>query len=132
MKVYVITAGDYSDYHIVAVTEDKEKADNYVKEHNERLAEDAYVEEYDTDDFDFAIANRDAKYFKVEGDWYYSKNCLEIVCTESNYVDYIANKYCPYYTVIHWIYYCAAEDQDHAIKKAADWAAQKKAEIEGV
>ena len=27
MKVYAITAGSYSDYHIVAITDDKEKAE---------------------------------------------------------------------------------------------------------
>lgn len=136
MKVYVITAGDYSDYHIVAVTEDKEKADNYVKEHNERLNEDAYAEEYDTDDFDIVVADRDAKYFLVRGNWNYYNECIDITCYESNYVEYIANRNRPFYSLMgkinYWIYYCPAEDQEHAIKKATDWAAQQKAEQKGV
>ena len=44
MKVYIVTDGDYSDYHIEAVFTDKEKAEKYASLH----CYDA-VEEYDAD-----------------------------------------------------------------------------------
>lgn len=53
MKVYVITAGDYSDYHIIGVTADKKVAEKYC---GLRSGYDEYgfgfsprIEEYDTD-----------------------------------------------------------------------------------
>lgn len=49
MKVYVITAGSYSDYHIERVFLDKEKAERYVELSNNRY-ETPYIEEFETDD----------------------------------------------------------------------------------
>lgn len=50
MKIYVITSGCYSDYHIDAVTDDKDKAEflklKFSDEHDE-----ANIEEYDTDKY---------------------------------------------------------------------------------
>lgn len=46
MKVYVITAGCYSDYHIVAVVEDKIIAEELLKNIDDY---DASIETYDTD-----------------------------------------------------------------------------------
>ena len=48
MKIYVITKGDYSDYHICGVATDPEKAERLAKIHTDRW-DDAQVEEYDTD-----------------------------------------------------------------------------------
>ena len=51
MKVYVITEGSYSDYHIVGVTLDRDKAERAAK-----LVEGAYscanIEEWETDEVD--------------------------------------------------------------------------------
>ena len=140
MKIYVITAGEYSDYHIVAVTTDKEKAENFVKLHNDSKRfyyDDAYVEEYDTDDFDIAIDDCNAKYFKVIGEWNYVENGVDIECDEIDSLEYIADRNNQHYHIYageatRWMFYCTAEDEEHAIKKATDWAAQQKAEIKGV
>ena len=52
MKVYVVTSGQYSDYHIDAVCIDKDIADTIAHSIEENGYDvDAYVEEYDTDDF---------------------------------------------------------------------------------
>lgn len=48
MKIYVITKGCYSDYHICAVTEDKEKAE-ILKEKFTDIWDIAYIEEFDTE-----------------------------------------------------------------------------------
>lgn len=49
MKVYVITKGEYSDYHICAVVENKAKAE-LLKEALTDKWEEPYIEEYDTED----------------------------------------------------------------------------------
>lgn len=49
MKVYIITKGEYSDYHICAVTDDPEKA-KLLKEAMSDDCDYANIEEYDTDD----------------------------------------------------------------------------------
>lgn len=48
MKVYVITKGEYSDYHICSVCLDKEEAERRLKLFSSDW-EDAMIEEYDTD-----------------------------------------------------------------------------------
>lgn len=49
MKVYVITAGDYSDYHICAVASNAERAE-LLRKYYCCDGEEADVEIYDTDD----------------------------------------------------------------------------------
>lgn len=49
MKIYVVTEGSYSSYHIVFVTVDRERADAFVKRYNKTDYDDYRVEEYDTD-----------------------------------------------------------------------------------
>lgn len=52
MKVYVITSGAYSEYHIMGVTLDRATAMEFVERFNKRYEFDpANVEEYDTDMF---------------------------------------------------------------------------------
>lgn len=48
MKVYVITEGNYSDYHICTVTTNKERAEKLVKIFSDNW-DDAKIEEYDTE-----------------------------------------------------------------------------------
>ena len=48
MTVYVITRGDYSDYHICAVSLDKDKAKRLAKMYSDNY-DDAHVEEWETD-----------------------------------------------------------------------------------
>lgn len=50
MKIYVITKGSYSSYHICAVATDKEKAEKLAKIYTDRY-DDAEVEEYDTEGY---------------------------------------------------------------------------------
>jgi len=50
MKVYIITEGEYSDYHIERVFLDRAKAEAYTNFHPF-----AYIEEYETDDDNFVV-----------------------------------------------------------------------------
>lgn len=49
MKVYIVTSGIYSDYHICAVFDNKESAELYCAVH-ERDLDEPSVEEYDTEE----------------------------------------------------------------------------------
>lgn len=60
MKVYVITRGSYSDYHICAVAVDKQHAEQLRKLFSNRY-EDADIEEYDTDEVQ-TLVNGGARY----------------------------------------------------------------------
>jgi len=72
MKVYVVTAGQYSDYHIEQVFLDKEKAENYVKYHNSDpdWYDCATVEEYDTADEGYALQRDGYYHVDMESDIY--------------------------------------------------------------
>ena len=50
MKVYVVTEGEYSGYHIVGVTTEKKKAEQYCKLTTKEWYE-PEIETYDTDSF---------------------------------------------------------------------------------
>ena len=113
MKVYVITKGYYSDYHIVGVCLDKKKA----KEIAEAVSDlyEAYVEEYNTDAFVTGFRHH-VNY--VDGIWRagiddYDKH-------QSNYA----------YSDKSFIVY--AKDKEHAIKIAQDMRAEYLAKQEGV
>ena len=57
MKVYVITKGEYSDYHICAVATDYEKACILQKKFSAKY-EPAEIEEFDTEDFNDIFAKK--------------------------------------------------------------------------
>ena len=65
MKIYVITKGCYSDYHIVTVTDDKEKAEFFKLKFSDEY-DPAHIEEYDTDEYSVeGIQNMKLYYWKV-------------------------------------------------------------------
>ncbi len=52
MKIYIVTAGTYSDYSILAVFTDEKAANEYITEYNKaeyKHRDDAVIEEWDTD-----------------------------------------------------------------------------------
>lgn len=49
-KVYIVTAGDYSDYHICAASLDKEHAEILAEKYTDSYDE-AIIEEYELDEF---------------------------------------------------------------------------------
>ena len=55
MKIYIVTSGEYSDYHINAVFSTKENAERYNKIHASGDFED--IEEFEVDE-DMALMNR--------------------------------------------------------------------------
>lgn len=138
MKIYVIVAGEYSDYHIITATENEEKAKSLVelinKSHNHYGYNDASIEEYDTDDIDISLSNKDKKYFRV---WSSNRNNWSINCGEVSLDDYLSYRKCNGFFTISgipqsWEVYCSAKDEDHAKKIATDWIAKEKARLYGV
>lgn len=117
MKVYVITKGAYSDYHIVAVVLDKTRAEEIVKAVSDPKWSfgEARVEEYDTDTFATQYAYS-VNYYDRR--WY--ANIDEYTDHQSNHVN---NDHS---------FLVFAKDEDHAIKIAQDMRAEYLAKKKGL
>lgn len=121
MKIYVITAGEYSDYHICAVTDDKKSAKNLCVKYGSWY--EPIIEEYDTE----YLPDRPSTYWVVKLDcargvescWERPFNDEEDV--EINVVSF--DRFCPQLTIN-----VVAEDKDHARKIAFDKFAEWKYE----
>lgn len=50
MKIYAITKGNYSDYHICRLTTDYEKAKRYKEAYSDKWGE-AWIETYEDNEF---------------------------------------------------------------------------------
>ena len=120
MKIYVVTQGDYSDYHIVAVCTKKASAERI-----KNLLTDGWcdpeIEEYESDVYDI---NPTYKAYHVVI-W---KNG-DIKC-EEEYNSYCAedvNEYKDWF-----VYDVFAKDEEHAKKIALDKIAEYKAKKKGL
>lgn len=116
MKIYIITQGCYSDYHICNVTTDYEKAKRYKEAYSDNWGGEACIEVYE-----------DGENGKDNYCWAYNpvSNTAEI--SHYNKKEIMKNregKICRIY-----IY---APDEKHAIKKAQDMIAKYKAEQAGL
>lgn len=130
MKVYVITRGEYSDYHICGVTLEKEKAKQVAemmhKNSDMYVYREIYIEEYETDMFDAFL--RGGKAWHV---WYKHSGELHAKLYSDSYVDYVdynevtENHYSKRYEV-----YVVAKDEEHAKKIGKDLIMQYIAEME--
>lgn len=81
MKIYIVTSGEYSDYHIERVFLDKEKAETFSKKATtDHYGENYVVEEFDTDDeMNMSRMPYHVKFYNgewdVRYDQYATKNC---------------------------------------------------------
>ena len=118
MKVYVVTQGSYSDYHISGVAIDRETAE-LIKA---RGYDDPEIEEYDTDDF---TPLKDRKPYRVGIP---KAGAISVKLIEG--LPYAPGKVFEY----KWGHYVNvyAKDEDHALKIAFDKVAEYKAEKKGV
>lgn len=129
MKIYIITKGNYSSYHICAVSIDKKKAETLRKAFSNGWGE-AQIETYESDEFLTEIENGFKLYdcaMKEDGD-------MSITTFESSidYIDSANFKVKKYKNVPRYGVYVWAKDKDHARKIAADKIAEFKAKEEGV
>lgn len=124
MKVYVVTEGCYSGYHIVFVTLDRERADTFVKRYNKTEYDDYRVEEYDTDDIKLFDDGR--KLYQV---WKRDNDAVRVYEEEPCYQDAFVMNKVKRYTVknpksTQYSVYVMAEDEEHAEKIGADLIAE--------
>lgn len=129
MKVYVITKGVYSDYHICGVAVDREIAEKLVPLFSDKLY-DAHIEEYDTDRPLQCLAGRFpfTVYFYRDGD-VIAYNKMESNEFQENIIksyDDNENRYVEMFVSV------VATNSTHAIKIACDKRAQYLAEKAGV
>lgn len=116
MKIYIITKGDYSDYHICNVTTDYEKAKRYKKAYSENWGE-ACIEVYE-----------DGENGKENYCWAYNSVNNAVKISEYNGKERVmTNREDKIYSV-----YVYAPDEKHAVKKAQDMIAKYKAEQAGL
>lgn len=122
MKVYVITRGSYSDYHICAVAVDKQHAERLRKLFSNRH-EKADIEEYDTDDVQ-TLATGGARYevrFDKNGNVSYIHEYMD---------DYVGCRYLRHNG--EFVVIVDAYTEEAAIKIAAEKRAQYLAEKLGL
>lgn len=126
MKVYVITEGEYSDYHIIGVAESREKAKRI-----SNMFEGSFslpnIEEYDTD---FWVKDdRQAYCVRVNAEGKISIGRLwhdEPIGIVTERRDWITGKIDGYSVIVY------AKDEKHAFKIAQDKIAEFKARKEGI
>ena len=121
MTYYAITKGEYSDYHICAITADKDKAERLQKIYTDHY-EDAEIEEYE---------ENDEKYLESRMIWFYDAYKDEAKKTgdfgdgeDESIWDSTYSGICGAYVV--------ASDAEHARKKGQDMIAKRKAELAGI
>lgn len=120
MKVYAITKGDYSDYHICAVTIDKKKA-KLLKDKFSKSWGSANIEEFDTDDEEEVL-----KFEKVFSCYCEENNEIKISEACIDYFrpsDLIITK-----TKFGLHTYVLANNEEDALKIASDKFSKYKAE----
>lgn len=124
MKIYVVTKGQYSDYHIVAATLDKEKAEKIAKRFSDKW-DDCAVEEYEDCEVDLR------PYWDVR----FKKGTSDIVrCEHSGIGEYYMDALNKFQIDINknLRVIVAADTSEEAIKIASEKRAEYLAKKEGV
>lgn len=131
--IYIVTAGEYSDYGIIAATKDKETAEKIANKYNkESKYEEAQIEEY----YD-AINRRPMTEYRIHiknGEITASKKVC-VLETEKESVEYAykSEEYIDGYPDgMLWIVGVVADSEDHARKIAKDYVMKKEAEDQGL
>lgn len=119
MKIYAITKGCYSDYHICALTADRDRAERLKKICSDGQGE-AQIEEYEDGDIE-----------TIELRWHYYSNddTVKEISNRSVYWDWSE---LPGLAVNEHEAFVVAPNAEHARKKAQDMIAQYKAEQVGL
>lgn len=124
MKIYVLTDGYYSDYHIIGCTDKKDVADRLC------MYLGCDVEEYDTDKFnnEWAIWKYSLREWKDDYGGDHREEEIMIMVEGENSLPVGTVWYLPNgYAVL-----VKADDEEHARKIGQDLIAQCKARLEGI
>lgn len=138
-KVYLITAGEYSDYSVLAVCSTREKAEHFCEVLNRnggRYGDKADIEEYPVDSIPIEDLDIPVWCVGFKGKPLYVSDVRK--CDRGGALD--INKFNPYR--VHDFFasrggsmYAVdvmAETEEEAIKKASDYLAKYRAEKEGL
>ena len=123
-KVYIITKGSYSDYHICAVTLNRDTAEKLAKKYSEDELGEALIEEYVLDDF---TKCERYMYCVCFNEWGISCNFDEYEHTEKIVYNKNART-----SVNRMVVYVKAKDEEHAKKIAQDRRAEYLAKEQGI
>lgn len=129
MKVYILTMGEYSDYCIIGVALDREKADRIAAIMNKNAhihGDEVMVEEYDTDAYSCFPEN--TKPYHIV----FSKKDHTVLHVHPTSWEMVSST--PHYSQYNDSYsvYTFAEDGKSAIKSASDKLAKYLAEKNGL
>lgn len=132
MRVYVITQGNYSDYHICGVTLDINAAENMVKHltTDDGWYSEAKIEKYDTDIWD---SNNAVWRYYMRSDGTDNAE-IDFYAEASTFKCLNKVKKLKYHHSCEYRYdvYLRAPDKDHALKIGRDLVAEYKARKEGI
>ena len=123
---YAVTDGDYSDYHIIAITDNKERAENIKKLYSSKYSEPMIKEFFDGEAKNEALYDvlycADGSYDVTLQD-FDMKNLSDINIVKESI---LRNGWWKYSVLV------IAKDEKHAIKIAQDLWAEYKAKKEGI
>ena len=123
---YAVTDGDYSDYHIIAITDNKERAENikklYSSKYSEPMIEEFFDEEAKSEVLYDVLYNTDGSY-NVNLQTFDKKYFSDINIIRENI---LCNHWWKYQVLV------IAKDKNHAIKIAQDLWAEYRAKKEGI
>jgi hypothetical protein len=122
---YAVTDGDYSDYHIIAITDDKERAENIKKLYSTGNSEPMIEEFLDgepKDEFLYYVTCRANGCYDAFPQDFDMESLFDTNIVKEN----ISNGWWKYSVLV------MAKDENHAIKIAQDLWAEYKARKEGV
>lgn len=123
---YAVTDGDYSDYHIIAITDNKERAENikklYSSEYSEPMIEEFFDSESKGEAFYSVRYDTDGGYDVIlrefDGDNSFNINIIKENASHDGWWKYKV--------------FVMAKDENHAIKIAQDLWEEYKAKKEGI
>ena len=123
---YAVTDGDYSDYHIIAITDNKERAEDIKKLYSGKYSEPMIEEFFDSESKDEAFYSvrydTDGSYDVIlrefDGDDSFNINIIKENTSHDDWWKYKV--------------FVMAKNENHAIKIAQDLWAEYKAKKEGV
>lgn len=123
---YAVTDGDYSDYHIIAITDNKERAENIKKLYSGKYSEPMIEEFFDSESKDegiyYIIYRADGSYDAFLQDFDVTNLSDINIINENTFYD-------------NWWKYSVlvmAKDENHAIKIAQDLWTEYRAKKEGI
>lgn len=126
MKIYVITNGIYSDYHICGVATDYDTAEK-IRKHTSDRYDESRIEEYETDTWSDIVRIGGIYHVNKYGE--YLQACRENYDVEATYNKRnVVMEYGDDSKGVNVI----AKDEDHAKKIAADLFAKYEAEKHGI